>query len=156
MILIYRKRSKKSLKKRIINENTNTISKIDLPIHLKQTGLDEFQKAAVEDNLNQLIITAGPGSGKTTVLTQRIAYLINEQNILPENCLAITFTRRAAEEMRNRLNSILSDNADKLSIHTFHSLCLSILKDNYEKAGLKEDFAVFSENSGRFDCLFQV
>ena len=135
---------KKEPEKRIINENTGA-PKIILPKPLKQTGLDEFQKAAVEDNSNQLIITAGPGSGKTTVLTRRIAYLINEQNILSENCLAITFTRRAAEEMRNRLESILSDKADKLSIHTFHSLCLSILKENYEKAGLKEDFGVISE-----------
>ena len=111
----------------------------------KKSGLDEFQQNAVQSCNNQLLIIAGPGSGKTTVLTRRIAYLINEKNIKPENCLAITFTRRAAEEMRERLNKLLPCGADKLNIHTFHSLCFSILKENYETAGLDKEFNVMSE-----------
>ena len=111
----------------------------------RKSGLDEYQQNAVQNENNQLLIIAGPGSGKTTVLTRRIAYLINEQNINPENCLAITFTRRAAQEMRERLNKLLTSGAEKLNIHTFHSLCFSILKENYETAGLDKDFTVMSE-----------
>ncbi len=107
-------------------------------------GLDEFQQAAVENTNNQLLIIAGPGSGKTTVLTRRIAHII--QNGAPaQNFLAITFTRRAADEMRQRLQKLLLNKADNINIHTFHSLCLAILKENYEKAGLNEDFNVISE-----------
>lgn len=108
-------------------------------------GLDEFQQSAVESEENQLLITAGPGSGKTTVLTRRIAHLIKDKNIAPENFLAITFTRRAAGEMRERLEKILGAKSELINIHTFHSLCFSILKKNYEKAGLSEDFTVMSE-----------
>ena len=111
----------------------------------RKSGLDEYQQNAVQNENNQLLIIAGPGSGKTTVLTRRIAYLINEKNINPENCLAITFTRRAAQEMRERLNKLLTSGAEKLNIHTFHSLCFSILKENYETAGLAKDFTVMSE-----------
>lgn len=90
------------------------------------------------------MIIAGPGSGKTTVLTRRIAHII--QNGAPaQNFLAITFTRRAADEMRQRLQKLLLNKADNINIHTFHSLCLAILKENYEKAGLNEDFNVISE-----------
>lgn len=112
---------------------------------VKKSGLDEYQKSAVENINNQLLIVAGPGSGKTTVLTRRIAHLIKEQNILPQNCLAITFTRRAAEEMRERLGLLLPNNADNINIHTFHSLCLAVLKENYEYAGLNPEFEVISE-----------
>ncbi len=111
----------------------------------RKSGLDEYQQSAVENESNQLLIVAGPGSGKTTVLTRRIAYLINKKNIKPENCLAITFTRRASEEMRQRLGKLLTSGADKLNICTFHSLCFSILKENYETAGLNKDFSVMSE-----------
>ena len=111
----------------------------------RKSGLDEYQQNAVQNENKQLLIIAGPGSGKTTVLTRRIAYLINEKNINPENCLAITFTRRAAQEMRERLNKLLTSGAEKLNIHTFHSLCFSILKENYETAGLAKDFTVMSE-----------
>ena len=110
----------------------------------KHYNLDEFQQAAVESTHNQLLIVAGPGSGKTTVLTRRIAHII--QNGAPaQNCLAITFTRRAADEMRERLQKLLPVKADNINIHTFHSLCLAVLKENYEKAGLNEDFNVISE-----------
>ena len=107
--------------------------------------LDQFQKAAVECPDKQLLIVAGPGSGKTTVLTRRIAYLIKEKHFLPQDCLAITFTRKAAQEMRERLSLLLPEQASFINIHTFHSLCLSILKEHHELAGISENFKVISE-----------
>ncbi|MFR1672231.1 MAG: UvrD-helicase domain-containing protein, partial [Candidatus Gastranaerophilaceae bacterium] len=89
----------------------------------KKNGLDEFQKNAVESLDSQLLIIAGPGSGKTTVLTRRISHMITEKNIKPENCLAITFTKRAAQEMRERLYKLLNTKSELINIHTFHSLC---------------------------------
>lgn len=114
----------------------------DSPI---KKGLDEYQKNAVTNENSQLLITAGPGSGKTTVLTKRTEYLISEKNVSPENILAITFTRRAAQEMRERLEKLLGDKAKTINIHTFHSLCFSILKKHHEIAGLNENFTVMSE-----------
>lgn len=111
----------------------------------KKNGLDEFQQKAVESLDSQLLIIAGPGSGKTTVLTRRISHMITEKNIKPENCLAITFTKRAAQEMRERLYKLLNTKSELINIHTFHSLCFSILKENYEKAGLKEGFRVITD-----------
>lgn len=111
----------------------------------KKSGLDEFQQNAVESLDIQLLIIAGPGSGKTTVLTRRISHMITEKNIKPENCLAITFTKRAAQEMRERLYKLLNTKSELINIHTFHSLCFSILKENYEKAGLKEGFRVITD-----------
>ena len=132
----------------LVSEKTYTpvkqlnTEKVDEP---KKTGLDEYQQNAVTNESKQLLITAGPGSGKTTVLTKRIEYLIAEKNIHPENCLAITFTRRAAEEMRERLGRLLKEKANFINIHTFHSLCFSILKKHYELIGLDENFTVMSE-----------
>ncbi|MDR1009492.1 MAG: UvrD-helicase domain-containing protein [Rickettsiales bacterium] len=100
--------------------------------------LDEFQQSAVDDNSRTLLIVAGPGSGKTTVLTRRIARFVEDKTVPPENCLAITFTKRAAEEMKSRLKC-------KTNIHTFHSLCFAVLKENYALAGLPEDFKVEAE-----------
>ena len=111
----------------------------------KAKGLDEEQLTAVNSEEKQLLIVAGPGSGKTTVLTRRIAHLISDKNLKPENGLAITFTRRAAQEMRTRLAKLLGESAANLNIHTFHSLCFDILKENYEAAGLNPDFRVMSE-----------
>ncbi|MDR1477093.1 MAG: UvrD-helicase domain-containing protein [Rickettsiales bacterium] len=101
-------------------------------------SLDERQQDAVEDMSRQLLIVAGPGSGKTAVLTRRIARFVSENIMPPENCLAITFTRRAAEEMKSRLKC-------DVNVHTFHSLCFSILKENHEAAGLEPDFKVSAE-----------
>ncbi len=109
------------------------------------SSFDEAQEHAIKNENNQLIITAGPGSGKTTVLTRRIAYLISQKNVPPESCLAITFTKKAAGEMRERLKKLLPEDFDKINIHTFHSLCFSILKQNYQQAGLDKDFRVISE-----------
>ena len=113
---------------------------------IKTTKLDEYQLSAVENTAKKLLITAGPGSGKTTVLTKRIAYLIKEKNIPAKNCLAITFTRKAAQELKDRLSVLLDEQqAQTISIHTFHSLCFSILKENYTQAGLPQDFRVITE-----------
>lgn len=109
------------------------------------SSFDEAQEHAIKNENNQLIITAGPGAGKTTVLTRRIAYLISQKNVPPESCLAITFTKKAAGEMRERLKKLLPEDFDKINIHTFHSLCFSILKQNYQQAGLDKDFMVISE-----------
>lgn len=108
-------------------------------------SLDEFQESAVKTEASQLLITAGPGSGKTTVLTKRLAYMISEKNIPPEKCLAITFTRKAAGEMKERLSKLLGEKSAGLNIHTFHSLCFAILKENYETLGLQKDFRVISK-----------
>lgn len=112
----------------------------------KDRQLDEHQQAAVANVCKKLLIVAGPGSGKTTVLTRRIAHMISNKDVKPENCLAITFTRRACEEMRERLNKLLSEKSQLINIHTFHSLCFSILKENSEKAGLEKNFKVISPN----------
>ena len=109
------------------------------------SSFDEAQEHAIKNENNQLIITAGPGAGKTTVLTRRIAYLISQKNVPPESCLAITFTKKAAGEMRERLKKLLPEDFNKINIHTFHSLCFSILKQNYQQAGLDKDFMVISE-----------
>lgn len=108
-------------------------------------GLDEFQENAVKNQNNQILIVAGPGSGKTTVLTKRLAYMISEKNEPAEKCLAITFTRKAAQEMRERLSKLLKEKVAGLNIHTFHSLCFSILKENFETLGLAENFRVISK-----------
>ncbi len=113
--------------------------------HQKSTTLDIFQQNAVQDKSNQLLIVAGPGSGKTTVLTNRLAYLINNNKVNSENCLAITFTKKASEELALRLEKILQKDAKNINIHTFHSLCFSILKENYTKIGLNKDFCVMSD-----------
>jgi hypothetical protein len=110
------------------------------------SGLDEYQLSTIKNTNKQLLIIAGPGSGKTTVLTKRIGYLVLENNIPPENCLAITFTRRAANEMLNRLNLLFPKNYGNINIHTFHSLCFSILKENSDKAGPNPNFKVASKH----------
>ncbi|MDR2399052.1 MAG: UvrD-helicase domain-containing protein [Endomicrobium sp.] len=132
------------------NNNCNT-TKPNVPhisIENKEilSGLDEYQLNAVKSTNKQLLIIAGPGSGKTTLLTKRIAYMVLENNTSPENFLAITFTRRAANEMNYRLNLLLHKNYGNINVHTFHSLCFSILKENYDKASLNPNFKVASEH----------
>jgi DNA helicase II / ATP-dependent DNA helicase PcrA len=107
--------------------------------------LDDDQRSAAETVDGPLLLVAGPGSGKTRTLTYRIAHLIAARSVAPEACLAITFTRRAAAEMRERLAALLPDRAEQVAIHTFHSLGLSILRENPSTASLHRGFRVAGE-----------
>ncbi|HET6500510.1 MAG TPA: UvrD-helicase domain-containing protein [Amycolatopsis sp.] len=105
-------------------------------------GLDPDQRAAAESPGGPLLIIAGPGTGKTRTLTHRIAHLVTERGVPAEQCLAITFTRRAAEEMAERLVALAGEHAPKLTIATFHSLGVRILREQHERAGLRPDFGI--------------
>ncbi|HHY97779.1 MAG TPA: UvrD-helicase domain-containing protein [Firmicutes bacterium] len=96
-----------------------------------QEGLNDRQIEAVTCENGPVVVIAGPGTGKTMTLTHRIAYLINKRGIAPENITAVTFTNKAAEEMRARLNSLLNDPeiAGRVNCGTFHSICLDILRN---------------------------
>ncbi|MCA1702098.1 MAG: ATP-dependent helicase, partial [Actinobacteria bacterium] len=105
-------------------------------------GLDPEQRAAVEITQGPLLIIAGPGTGKTRTLTHRIAHLVTADGVAPQHCLAITFTRRAAEEMAQRLAALLAEDAPALTIATFHSLGVRILREQHERAGLSPNFGI--------------
>ncbi|MEU8044999.1 UvrD-helicase domain-containing protein [Micromonospora echinofusca] len=104
--------------------------------------LDAMQRVAASAPGGPLLIVAGPGTGKTRTLTHRIAYLCAELNVFPEQCLAITFTRRAAEELRHRLDGLLGPVAEDVTVGTFHSLGLTILRENAGAVGLPADFRI--------------
>jgi uncharacterized protein (TIGR00375 family) len=108
-------------------------------------ALDPEQRAAAEIVDGPLAIIAGPGSGKTRTLTHRIAHLIAERGVPAAQCLAITFTRRAAAELRERLGGLLGETAEDVAIHTFHSLGLAVLREHPAAAGLHRGFHIAGE-----------
>jgi DNA helicase II / ATP-dependent DNA helicase PcrA len=103
--------------------------------------LDPDQRAATEA-ASPLMIIAGPGTGKTRTLTHRIARDVLGRNVAAQECLAITFTRRAAQEMRDRLAALLPGQAPAITVTTFHGLGLAILREQHDRAGLAADFRV--------------
>ncbi len=109
------------------------------------TGLDPDQRAAAEHTHGPLVIIAGPGTGKTRTLTHRIAHLVADHAIEPSQCLAITFTRRAAGEMADRLAKLLPKWASDLPVMTFHALGLSILNEHGTRLGLPGPLRVASD-----------
>ncbi|MEM7355653.1 MAG: UvrD-helicase domain-containing protein, partial [Acidobacteriota bacterium] len=108
--------------------------------------LDADQRVAAEILEGPLLIIAGPGTGKTRTLTHRIAHLITSDVAAPEECLAITFTRRAAEELRERLTELLGAEADSIPVHTFHGLGLTMLRAEGGEIGLHRGFRIAEEN----------
>lgn len=109
-------------------------------------NLNEQQKKAVLTTEGPLLVLAGAGSGKTKVLTTKIAYLIKEKGINPYNILAITFTNKAANEMKERVEMMLGDESRNIQISTFHSFGLSIIKKNYNLLGLKSNFTIIDSD----------
>ncbi|HEY2675204.1 MAG TPA: UvrD-helicase domain-containing protein [Rugosimonospora sp.] len=107
--------------------------------------LDALQRVAASAPGGPMLIVAGPGTGKTRTLTHRIAYLCAEMDVYPEECLAITFTRRAADELRQRLDALLGEAAEDVTVATFHSLGLAILREHPERAGLSPTFRIAEE-----------
>src|SRR5690606_23551115 len=107
--------------------------------------LDAMQRVAASAPGGPLLVVAGPGTGKTRTLTHRIAYLCAELGVTPDQCLAITFTRRAAAELRSRLADLMGPAADGVTVATFHSLGLAILRENAAAAQLSPGFRVADE-----------
>lgn len=105
--------------------------------------LNEAQRKAVTYGNGPLLVLAGAGSGKTRVITYRIVYLVEKMKVNPENILAITFTNKAANEMKERVQRLLKEKAVGLNVSTFHSACVKILKDNAEKLGFKKYFVIY-------------
>ena len=107
--------------------------------------LDPDQRAAASVTSGPLLIVAGPGTGKTRTLTHRVAHLVRDLGVPAERCLAITFTRRAADELRERLAALVPDQAADILVATFHGLGLRILREQGERVGLTADFRIADE-----------
>lgn len=109
-------------------------------------GLNDRQKEAVLYNDGPLLIIAGAGAGKTKTLTTKIAYLIENENVDPRSILAITFTNKAAKEMKDRLYLIIGDVSKKIQVSTFHSFGLKLLRENYSILGFDRNFVIMDSD----------
>jgi len=116
---------------------------------MESSLLDELNSSQVEAVIHPggpVLVLAGAGSGKTRIITQRIAYLIKEKAVVPSNILAVTFTNKAANEMKERVHRLIARDARDLWIGTFHSVCLRILKKEIDKLeGYRRDFIIYDE-----------
>lgn len=114
------------------------------------SGLNAQQREAVEHSGSPLLIVAGAGSGKTAVLTRRIAYLMQHRGVGPQQILAITFTNKAAREMRERVGSLVGPVADRMWVATFHSTCVRILRQHAQLVdGLNTNFSIYDGDDAR-------
>ena len=108
-------------------------------------NLNDKQQEAVEYMAGPLLILAGAGSGKTRVLTYKIAYLLEKEIVKPWQILAITFTNKAAKEMKERIEALVGQVSNDMWLGTFHSVCVRILKREIELLGYTRDFNIFDE-----------
>lgn len=125
----------------------------------KYDTLNPMQKKAVLHTEGPLLLLAGAGSGKTRVLTHRIAYLLEEKNVAPWNILAITFTNKAAKEMRERVDALIGSGAEDIWVSTFHSTCVRILRSHIDKIGYDRYFTIYdSDDQKRLvrECMKQL
>ena len=110
---------------------------------MSKRNLNKVQKSAVEAFGKPVLIFAGAGSGKTRVLTHKIAYLIKKKLVSAEHILAVTFTNKAAQEMKGRVNKLVPEKESVLNIGTFHSICAGILRNEIHHLGYTADFSIF-------------
>src|SRR5215211_4429829 len=108
-------------------------------------GLNPAQHEAVTHAQGPLLILAGPGSGKTRVIAHRIAHLVKEQGVPPGCVMAVTFTNKAARELRDRVEALLGDRARAITLGTFHAVCARILRIDGEKNGVPRSFAIYDD-----------
>ena len=111
--------------------------------------LNSQQKKAVLQTDGPVLILAGAGSGKTRVLTHRVAYLIDECGVNPWNIMAITFTNKAAGEMRERVDKIVGFGAESIWVSTFHSSCTRILRRYADKIGYSNNFTIYDTDDSK-------
>ena len=109
-------------------------------------SLNDAQRQAVTADLKPLLVIAGAGSGKTRVLTQRAAWLIDVEGVSPQGLLAVTFTNKAASEMRGRIESLLHMPVNHLWIGTFHGLAHRLLRRHWAEAGLPQNFQIIDSD----------
>ncbi len=109
--------------------------------------LSDVQRKAVTTTEGAVLVLAGAGSGKTSVLTNRVAYLINEKGVDPYNILAITFTNKAAREMKERIEKLVDINTGDMIISTFHSMCARFLRMDADKIGYTRDFTIYDTDA---------
>ncbi|MGL5406559.1 MAG: DNA helicase PcrA [Propionibacteriaceae bacterium] len=112
-------------------------------------GLNDAQLAAVTHRGSPVLVVAGAGSGKTRVLTRRIAWLLADQGVHPGSILAITFTNKAAAEMRERVSDLVGPRAASMWVSTFHSSCVRILRRDIDRFGMKKTFSIYDDTDAK-------
>ncbi|RVU54798.1 ATP-dependent helicase [Anaerosphaera multitolerans] len=121
--------------------------------------LNDRQSEALLQTEGPVLILAGAGSGKTKVVTSKIAYLIEEKNVYPSNILAITFTNKAASEMKERVSNLIDVDVDAMWIGTFHAICLRILRRNIDRISYSSNFSIYDrddQNTVVRDCIKEL
>ncbi|WP_312700737.1 UvrD-helicase domain-containing protein [Sedimentibacter sp.] len=122
-------------------------------------SLNEKQREAASHDKGPILVIAGAGTGKTRVLTHRIAHLIDTKRSMPWEILAITFTNKAANEMKERIGQLLDYPIDRMWIGTFHSICVRILRKNIERIGYDSNFVIYDTNDTKIvikDCIKEL
>src|SRR6195256_3243180 len=112
-------------------------------------GLNPPQQEAVMHGDGPLLIFAGAGSGKTRVLTTRIAYLIGSHQVWPDRLLAVTFTNKAAREMKSRVETLVGEGSERMWVGTFHSTAVKILRREAQRISIVPSFVIFDEDDTR-------
>ena len=114
--------------------------------HPLTDGMNPQQAQAITAGDGPVLVLAGPGSGKTSVLTRRIAYLVSEKRVPPHRMMAVTFTNKAAGEMRERVEQLLNDKLRGLQIGTFHATCARYLRMEAESIDYKPDYIIYDSD----------